>query len=81
MPTAAQVANIPELVMAEKALGNQFPAFRAAQMARMNANNGARLDALQQLAGSPADLDAAITARRAAVQPQIDQLLTNGNPV
>lgn len=46
MPTAAQVAGSPELVMAEKALSNQFPAFKAAQMARSNANNAARIDAL-----------------------------------
>lgn len=30
MPTTAQVGGSPELVMAEKALGNQFPAFKAA---------------------------------------------------
>lgn len=30
VPTSAQVSGVPELVMAEKALGNQFPSFRAA---------------------------------------------------
>lgn len=81
MPTAAQVAGSPELVMAEKALSNQFPAFKAAQMARSNANNAARIDALQGVAGTPQDLAASLATRKAQTAPQIDKLLTNGNPV
>lgn len=58
-PTAAQVAGSTPLVQAEKALANQSPDFKGALVNRGVANNAARLNAIQQVAGTPETLAAA----------------------
>ncbi|MFP3607904.1 hypothetical protein, partial [Paraburkholderia sp. SIMBA_053] len=68
-PTTAQAAPSPVLVATEKAAANDNPDFKIALTARENANNQARWDALNQIARTPADLDAAIAAREAAAGP------------
>lgn len=68
MPTTAQVANLPQLVMAEKVLKNN-PNYRTAFEERAIANNKARLDALQGVAGTPEGLQSAIDARRTLTEP------------
>lgn len=75
VPTSAQAAGSVPLVQAEKALSNQAPDFKAALMDRDISNNAARLDALNKLAGTPADMQAAKEARRAAVDPFVSQYL------
>lgn len=67
MPTSAQVGGVPELVQVEKALANQSPDFKTALMDRQLGNNAARFDAVQNVAGTPASLQASVAARRAAV--------------
>lgn len=61
-PTTAQVAGIPQLVMAEKALKNN-PAYREAFENRTVANNAARMAALRSVAKTPEELAAALKAR------------------
>jgi hypothetical protein len=71
LPTTAQVAGVPELVMAEKTLKNN-PAYRGPFEDRAIANNAARLGKLLSIAKTPADLQAAITARSAEAGPLYD---------
>ena len=68
LPTTAQVAGVPQLVMAEKTLSNN-PAYKVALMERQNANDAARLAALDKVAGTPEQLTAATKARSDAVAP------------
>lgn len=68
LPTTAQVAGVPELVMAEKTLKNN-PAYRGPFEDRAIANNQARLAQLLKVAKTPADLQAAINARKAETGP------------
>lgn len=81
VPTTAQSGGIPELVMAEKTLGNQFPSFKTALADRSNQSNDARIALVRSLAGTPAETDAAYAARTAATKPFYEQLATSGNPV
>lgn len=60
--TSAQAAPSPTAVGAEKAAGNT-PSFRAALTERQNANNAARVQAVQDLAGDDASYAAAQAAR------------------
>lgn len=68
VPTTAQVAGVPELVMAEKTLKNN-PAFRGAFEDRSIANNQARLTEIQRIARTPEDLLRAENARTAETAP------------
>ena len=80
IPTTAQAAGTPDIVQAEKALANQSPDFKTAMMQRGNDNNAARLNALQQVAGTPETLSAAQQARRDAINPFVSQYLTDSRP-
>jgi hypothetical protein len=80
LPTAAQVGQSIPLVQAEKALANQSPEFKGALAARGQANNQARLDAIQNVAGTPQTLQAAQDARRTAIDPFVSQYLTDSKP-
>lgn len=71
LPTTAQVAGVPELVMAEKTLKNN-PAYRGAFEDRATANNAARLGQLLSVAKTPADLQKAIEARGTEAGPLYD---------
>jgi hypothetical protein len=71
LPTTAQIAGVPELVMAEKTLKNN-PAYRGPFEDRAIANNQARLAQLLKVAKTPADLQAAINARAAETAPLYD---------
>lgn len=71
LPTTAQVAGVPELVMAEKTLKNN-PAYRGAFEDRSTTNNQARLAQLLQVAKTPQDLQSAIDARASASSPLYD---------
>lgn len=68
LPTTAQVAGVPELVMAEKALKNN-PAYRGAFEDRSIANNKARLAEIQRVARTPGDLLRATDARESETAP------------
>jgi hypothetical protein len=68
LPNTAQVAGSVPLLMAEKALKNN-PAYKVAFEDRAVANNAARMAALRQIAKTPADLEAAIAARKAVASP------------
>jgi len=81
VPTTAQAAGTPDLVQAEKALANQSPDFKTAMMQRSNEQNAAQLSAIQQVAGTPSTRDAAVQARRAAIDPFVSQYLTDSRPV
>lgn len=70
-PTTAQVAGVPELVMAEKVLKNN-PASRVPFEDRAIANNQARLAQLLAVAKTPQELQAAVTARAAESKPLYD---------
>ncbi|MFP3638107.1 hypothetical protein [Paraburkholderia sp. SIMBA_054] len=80
-PTTAQAAPSPVLVATEKAAANDNPDFKIALTARENANNQARWDALNQIARTPADLDAAIAAREAAAGPAYQAARAQTYPV
>jgi len=71
LPTTAQVAGVPELVMAEKTLKNN-PAYRGPFEDRAITNNQARLAQLLKVAKTPADLQAAINARASETMPLYD---------
>lgn len=68
LPSSAQVAGSVPLLMAEKALKNN-PAYKVAFEDRSIANNAARMAALRQVAKTPAELEAAIAARKAVASP------------
>jgi hypothetical protein len=70
-PTTAQVAGVPQLVMAEKTLKNN-PTYLPDFLNRAIGNNQARLQALQGIAQTPEALQAAIAARNAAASPLYD---------
>ena len=70
-PTTAQVAGIPDLVMAEKVLKNN-PASRVGFENRAIGNNQARLAELLRVAKTPQDLQDAMDARSAAASPLYD---------
>jgi len=71
MPTTAQVAQTPVMVMTEKAAAN-MPAVKSAMLDRAIANNDARWQALMGVAQDPAALQAAQQAREAAARPLYD---------
>lgn len=81
VPSAAQAAANPKMVMMEKALANANPEFRARLATLENSNNAARLDAVSNVAQTPEALQAAINSRNAATAPMRDFTVTNGNPV
>jgi len=68
MPTTAQVGQNPILVATEKAQANNSPDFKIALATREAQNNGARWNALNDVAQSPLDLTNAEAARDTAVQ-------------
>jgi len=78
VPTAAQAGGSVALVQAEKALANQSPAFKTALAERDIANNAARWQPLNQLAGDPATMAAAKDARTSAIDPFVSQHLPSG---
>jgi len=80
LPTTAQVGGLPQLVMAEKTLKNN-PSYRPAFEDRAISNNQARLAALKNIAGTPAEIESAIDARTAAMTPVRQAVLDNGSPV
>ena len=71
-PTLAQAAANPYLVQTEKAAAN-MPAVKNALMQNAIGNNDARWQALMGVAGTPADMAAAQTARDAAASPLYQQ--------
>lgn len=73
VPTTAQLIKTPAAVMAERTMANTG-AGKVAMAERQNANNAARLDFLQQHAGSDADLHAAISQRSSEALPYLDTL-------
>jgi hypothetical protein len=77
--TAAQANPSPEAVAQERVLRNN-PATAADFVRGDNANNAARMDVIQKLAGTDADLEAAKLARKQAAAPFIDQHLTPATP-
>jgi hypothetical protein len=81
VPTSAQAAGNPRLVMMEKALANANPEFRAKLAELENANNGARLRAVGEVAQTPQALQDAIAARKAVTDPMRQFTVDNGNPV
>lgn len=66
-PTTAQAAGLPALVQTEKAASN-LPTFRTESTNRQIANNQARWDALNRVAGNELDLKNAIANRETSVQ-------------
>lgn len=68
LPTTAQVAGSPELVMAEKILRNT-PSYTPQFMSREASNNAARNQAVSNVAQTPEALRAAIMARSSAADP------------
>jgi hypothetical protein len=78
-PSIAQVLQTPQAVQLERGLRNS-PQTAAAFAAQDNANNAARLDVVQKLAGSPQDMADAIQARKGATQPFIDANLGPSQP-
>ena len=81
IPTSAQAGGSPALVMMEKSLATGNKPFQAKLQDRLINNNAARWDAINGVAGTPDDLQAAIDARDAATAPMRDLTVTNGNPV
>lgn len=71
LPTTAQVAGVPELVMAEKTLKNN-PNYRGPFEDRSIANNSARMAVLRDVASTPEALQAAQKARGEATKPLYD---------
>lgn len=82
LPTTAQVlaggteGGHPQVVMAEKAVSNT-PEGKLLFADRENANNAARLASIRGLAGTDADMAAAIEARKAATGPAIEKMLAD----
>ncbi|WP_261543595.1 lytic transglycosylase domain-containing protein [Burkholderia multivorans] len=72
-PTTAQAGANPVLVATEKAAANANPDFRSALMQRAIDNNNARWQALMNVAGTPADIQAAKAARETAAAPLYQQ--------
>lgn len=68
-PTTAQAGQHPVLVATEKALANSDPNFKLALATQEAQNNGARWNALSDVAQTPLDLANAQATRDAAVQP------------
>lgn len=75
MPTTAQVLQTPQAVMTEKAVSNT-PAGKIALEARRGANNDARLQHIDQFAGTDADLVRAVAQRSQNAQPWTNTLRT-----
>lgn len=80
LPTTAQVAGLPQLVMAEKTLKNN-PNYRVAFEDRAIANNAARLAALKGVAQTPEELAMAVEARRSMTAPLYDAANATVHPV
>lgn len=80
LPTTAQVAGLPQLVMAEKTLKNN-PNYRVAFEDRAIANNQARLSALRSVAQTPEALEAAIQARSQLTAPLYDAANATVHPI
>ncbi|MFC0168402.1 hypothetical protein ACFFKC_09940 [Pseudoduganella danionis] len=73
VPTTAQILKTPSAVLTEKTFANTG-AGKVAMAERQAANNAARLNLLQQHAGDPADLQAAIAHRSTEAAPFLDTL-------
>lgn len=80
-PRTSQVAGDPRVVQIEKAFANSNTDFKTAIAQNDIANNQARWAALNTVAQTPEALDAAIAARKTAMAPLVDAVLTNGAPV
>ena len=76
LPTTAQVGGGVKLVATEKAAGNT-PAIKEALANRSANNNAARWDALNSVARTPEDLQAAIDARGAISTPKYAEAHAN----
>jgi hypothetical protein len=76
IPTTAQLLATPEAVAVEKAMGNTGPG-KIALATRANANNDARIAAIQAIAKTPADLQAAIDKRSEVTGPLRTKVLTD----
>jgi len=72
-PTTAQILQTPAAVMAEKTVANTG-AGKVAMAERQASNNAARLELLNQHAGTEGDLLSAIADRTKAAQPFLDAL-------
>lgn len=66
--TAAQALQNPRAFAVEKAMGNQ-PEFKIMAEEVRNANNAARIGVVEDIAKTPAEMEAARQARRAATEP------------
>jgi hypothetical protein len=72
MPTLAEATGDGGLATLQRAIGTMDPEAAAMLAARQEANNAARVNALQGIAGGPAKLAAAEAARDAAARPLYD---------
>ncbi|WP_321951869.1 hypothetical protein [Paraburkholderia bannensis] len=80
-PTTAQVSGSPYLVQTEKALSNSSPDFRNGLLNQQIANNNARWDVVNGIAGTPQTLQGAVDAREAAAGPAYQAARANTYPV
>jgi hypothetical protein len=72
LPTLAEATGDGGLMTLQRAIGTMDPEAAAMLAARQEANNAARVNALQGIAGGPAKLAAAEAARDAAARPLYD---------
>jgi hypothetical protein len=72
LPTLAEATGDGGLATLQRAIGTMDPEAAAMLAARQEANNAARVNALQGIAGGPAKLAAAEAARDAAARPLYD---------
>jgi len=72
LPTLAEATGDSGIATLQRAIGTMDPEAAAMLAARQESNNAARVNALQSIAGGPAQRTAAESAREAAAQPLYD---------
>lgn len=80
LPTTAQAAPSPQIVAVEKTL-SENPAYKGLFAERSNANNAARIAAIQDVAGTPEQMAAALDKRATDAAPMLSQMAGSGTPV
>lgn len=80
-PTLAQATGNAGIATLEKGLRSADPAFNNAVAAQTDASSAARLDALNGITGTPADIEAAVAERDASTAALRDKALQNATPV
>ncbi len=73
--TSAEAINDNGLYQLERAVASRDPQFAGALASQRTANNAARLEAIQQIAGDASKMDAATAARQAAAMPLLEKAL------